>query len=124
MNKRRATAFNKHQGNAKRVLCVCTSGCLRSPTAAVVLSQEPFNYNTRAVGISKDYALIPVDSILLEWADEIVVFDSFAKMEIQEMLLDLDEADKHVTNLEIPDEYDYGDLDLRFAIAQNYSNMR
>jgi len=32
-----------------------------------VLSQEPYNYNTRAAGIVDDYALVPVDEVLLNW---------------------------------------------------------
>jgi predicted protein tyrosine phosphatase len=66
---------NPYQGNTKKVLCVCSAGLLRSPTAAVVLSQEPFNYNTRAAGISTDYALVQVDDVLVTWADEIVCMD-------------------------------------------------
>jgi len=52
---------NPYQGKFKRVLCVCSAGLLRSPTTAFVLSQEPYNYNTRAAGIVDDYALVPVD---------------------------------------------------------------
>lgn len=68
-------AMNPHQGKTKKVLCVCSAGLLRSPTAAVVLSQEPYNYNTRACGVSEEYALIPVTDLLIHWADEIVFMD-------------------------------------------------
>ena len=42
---RLANTQNKYQGKYKKVLCVCSAGLLRSPTAALVLSQEPFNFN-------------------------------------------------------------------------------
>ena len=60
---------NPYQGDMKRVLCVCSAGLLRSPTIAWVLSNH--GYNTRAVGVH-DYALIPIDSVLIEWADIII----------------------------------------------------
>ena len=63
---RLANTHNHYQGDAKRVLCVCSAGLLRSPTAAFVLSQEPFGFNTRAAGIAEDFALIVVDDVLLE----------------------------------------------------------
>lgn len=65
-------ARNEFQGEYKRVLCVCSAGLLRSPTTAVVLSSEPYNFNTRAAGLVREFALVPVDKVLLFWADEIV----------------------------------------------------
>lgn len=59
MNNRKWNAKNPHQGNFERVLCVCSAGLLRSPTVAVVMAQHGFN--TRAAGLEKDFALIPVD---------------------------------------------------------------
>ena len=38
---------NRFQGNFKRVLYVCSAGLLRSPTLAEILSQAPYNFNTR-----------------------------------------------------------------------------
>lgn len=63
---------NSHQGKTKKVLCICSAGLLRSPTAAHILSAEPFNFNTRSAGMYEEYALVPVDDALLSWADEIV----------------------------------------------------
>jgi predicted protein tyrosine phosphatase len=60
---------NPYQGKDKRVLCLCSAGILRSPSCAVVLNSK-YGYNTRAAGVT-DYALIPVSTALLEWADEI-----------------------------------------------------
>lgn len=72
MLNRLANVNNPYQGSARRVLCVCSAGLLRSPTTAVVLANEPFNYNTRAAGTSDEFALVPVDQALLTWANEIV----------------------------------------------------
>ena len=47
-----ANSTNPFQKDYKRVLCVCSAGLLRSPTAAYVLSQAPYNYNTRAAGLT------------------------------------------------------------------------
>ena len=52
---------NGFQGKFRRALCVCSAGLLRSPTLAEILSQAPYNFNTRAVGITKEFALIPID---------------------------------------------------------------
>lgn len=69
---RSRVARNHFQGDAKRVLCVCAAGLLRSPTAAWVLGNEPYNYNTRSAGIDPSIALINVDDVLLNWAQEVV----------------------------------------------------
>jgi predicted protein tyrosine phosphatase len=66
---------NRFQGEFRRVLCVCSAGLLRSPTLAEILSQPPFNFNTRAVGTSEEFALIPIDMAHVAWADDIVVFN-------------------------------------------------
>ena len=72
---------NVYQGTEKRVLCVCSAGLLRSPTMARVLA-ETYNYNTRAAGITEEYALIDVNDVLIEWADEIVVAEDWMGVEI------------------------------------------
>lgn len=69
-NNRIFNSGNPNQGDYKRMLCVCSAGLLRSPTTAYVLSQAPYNYNTRAAGLVADFALIPVDEVLLRWAEE------------------------------------------------------
>ena len=59
---------NGFQGKFRRVLCVCSAGLLRSPTLAEILSQPPYNFNTRAVGIAKEFALIPIDMAHAAWS--------------------------------------------------------
>jgi predicted protein tyrosine phosphatase len=64
---RLGNAKNEYQTKVKKVLCVCSAGMLRSPTLANVL-HEKFGYNTRAVGYSPHFALVPLDQVHLKWA--------------------------------------------------------
>lgn len=113
---RLANVNNKYQGDAKRVLCVCSAGLLRSPTAALVLSQKPFNYNTRAAGLESEYALIPVDEALVEWAQEIVCM---SQDQVDCIMENYDPA-VPVYNLDIPDHFSYGDPELMDMIKKSY----
>jgi len=102
---------NPYQGKYKRVLCVCSAGVLRSPTAALVLSMKPFEFNTRAAGLDETYALIHVDDVLIEWADEIVCMDEYQQKVLQEA------TKKPVHNLHIGDSFDYRDKGLMEIIT-------
>ena len=104
---------NPFQGDYKKVLCVCSAGMLRSPTAAVVLAKK-YNFNTRPVGLDMGHALIPVDQVLLEWADETVCMEYS-----QEDLLRTYGA-KNILNLEIPDRFGYMDSELVQLIEERY----
>jgi predicted protein tyrosine phosphatase len=120
MMNRLANCKNEFQGQYRRVLCVCSAGLLRSPTAAVVLSAPPFNFNTRAAGLSRDYALIPVDRVLLHWADEIVCMMPEQAAQLTKMLLQYEESHKLVTCLGIEDSFEYRNEELMKLIAQRY----
>ena len=102
---------NPHQGKAKKVLCVCSAGVLRSPTLAWILSNDPFNYNTRAVGTATDYALIILDEVQLQWADAVVFVDADAHRNARREQAELiDNMECHV--LKIPDKYPFRDPKL------------
>lgn len=60
---------NQYQGNATRLLFVCSVGMLRSPTAADVATGMGFN--ARSCG-TDSAALIPLTVNLVVWADKIV----------------------------------------------------
>ena len=109
---RMANCHNKYQGSAKRVLCVCSAGLLRSPTAAFVLQKE-FGFNTRAAGLTAEYALIPVDEVLLEWADEVVVMESW-------MFEKLKDFDGTLVCLDVPDNFERMDEELQQMIIERY----
>jgi predicted protein tyrosine phosphatase len=107
--------FNAYQGKHKKVLTVCSAGCLRSPTAAHILSSAPWNYNTRCAGTNEEYAIVPVTEALVVWADVILVMDEWQQNHINKMQLKLaEEFDgmhefeyKKVINLDIEDNYEY-----------------
>src|SRR5687768_2523899 len=112
---RKDNTKNEHQGEFKKVLCVCSAGLLRSPTAAWVLSNPPFNFNTRAAGIEGVYALILVDDVLLTWADEVVVMNGDLAMRIREK-----GYTGLIVDLRIKDSYDYRDPELVNIITERY----
>jgi len=108
-----AVIKNSYQGNATKVLCVCSGGVLRSPTAAWIISNEPFNFNTRSCG-DKDYALIPLSEELVTWADEIVVMDEWHAKSVKEKLIEAgyEPGYREIHVLNVPDDYDYRDPEL------------
>jgi len=115
---RKHNAGNPYQGKYKRVLCVCSAGLLRSPTLAWLLSNEPYNYNTRAAGIDTGHALIPVDDVLIEWADEIICMDEYQYARLKER------TKKRVINLQIGDSFEYRDKGLIEIMRVHYENIR
>lgn len=117
---------NPAQGEDKKVLCVCSAGLLRSPTAARVL-QNHYGYNTRSAGINRDYALIILDEVLLVWADEVVCMDQ-NQADVVKLMLEGLKRDGHnyepdIKVLNIPDVYQYGDKELIDLIKTNYKNV-
>lgn len=108
---------NPYQGEYKKVLCVCSAGLLRSPTAALVLSQAPYGYNTRAAGLNSEFALVCVDRVLLAWADEIVCMELDQADELRSM------TTKPVLCLEIDDNYRYRDERLQALIVAQYDRL-
>ena len=116
---RLANSKNPYQGEYKKVLCVCSAGLMRSPKAAWVLSQEPYNYNTRAAGLTQEFALVPVDKVLLHWCSEVVCMSGAQADEVQDLLDDMQE-EKPIISLNIPDMYGYRDPELVELIKSAY----
>lgn len=115
---------NKFQGDFKKVLCVCSAGLLRSPTTAWVLSQDPYNYNTRAVGVTGEYALVALDTIQLSWCDEIVVMEEWMTEVIKkkgESVLSF--STKKIYCLNIEDAYGYRNPELVRLIKETYDKV-
>lgn len=100
---------NPYQGNAPRILFVCSVGLLRSPTAAAFFSER--GYNTRACGSMVGCALIPISANLVEWAFQIAFMTHENKQETL-ALFDGDVVTQEVIRgksvvLNICDDYDY-----------------
>lgn len=114
---------NRWQGDAKKVLCVCSTGLLRSPTIANVLFEQ-YGYNTRAAGLLEEYALIVVDQALLAWADEVVCAEEYMVSSVKKIL-----SSKHILyteptrfiSLALPDQYGYMDDKLISLIRERYT---
>lgn len=113
----------------KRVLCVCTMGLLRSPTAAWVLSNDPFNWNTRSAGTMSD-ALVPLSFSLLDWADEFVVMQQENKKRLQKAINDVFSEDKHlgvkwverpVHCFDVPDEFEFRQPELVELLQEKFA---
>jgi len=120
--------FNAFQGKHKKVLTVCSAGCLRSPTAAHILSGHPWNFNTRCAGTSAEYAIVPVTEALIVWADVILVMDEWQQRHINEMQNVLATAYgafeyKQVINLDIPDNYEYRDPRLLKIMNEKFEEL-
>jgi predicted protein tyrosine phosphatase len=100
---------------------VCSAGLLRSPTAAAVL-QKTYGFNTRAVGHTEEFALIPIDIVQIYWADEIVC----VSMRVSDALDKLFGKDPiyikaNITVLEVPDRYVYMEDALQKIILRQYA---
>lgn len=116
-------AGNQYQTDAKKVLCVCAAGVLRSPTMAFVLHRK-LGFNTRAVGSDIDWALIPISQALIVWADEIVFVDTKSFKELDTECLDyIKDIGVPCTILNIPDNYDFGDRTLERMCFEQYTNI-
>jgi predicted protein tyrosine phosphatase len=78
----------------------------------------PFNYNTRAVGVDEDYALIPLDKVHIRWADEIVCMDKRQRHILEKMKPSIP-----LYCLEIGDVYEYRDPELMALIEKKYKDL-
>ena len=119
---RLANSQNMFQGKDLRVLCVCSAGLLRSPTMARLLSRNYTNVNPRAVGISEEYALIPLDKVHLFWADLVLCADTDHYLFVQDYL----ESTGYMRashNLEIPDDFEFGHPELEKIIQAKFDQI-
>ena len=107
---------NPYQTNIKKVLCLCSAGLLRGPTAANVLHRT-YGYNTRSAGVTDAFALILADDVLYNWADEIVTVEDSVARHIPEAFLD------KVTVLNVPDMFTYMAPELQEIILKQYKEV-
>lgn len=112
-----ANSSNRFQGTQKRILCLCSAGLLRSATIADILVKSG-KYNVRNAGCSDEYALIPLSTALLHWADEIVVVQEWEEY-VRHALISEGLDDTVVLSLDIPDVYARNDPELVDIITQD-----
>jgi predicted protein tyrosine phosphatase len=120
---RLANCENEYQGSFMRVLTVCSAGLLRSPTIARVLTRDYDNVNTRAVGTSSDYALVPLDLVHLKWAHLIVCANDEVKRFVDTALEEA-KLERKVVHLNIPDMFSFGDPELERIIRVELDGIR
>ena len=116
---------NPNQGSFKKVLCVCSAGLLRSPTAARILTMPPFNFNTRAVGLDSGHALIPLDGVHLHWADDIIVMSAQQQRDVIYCLnqCGLETKAARIHNLDVDDVYGYRDPALEEILTAKFYSL-
>lgn len=120
--------FNQYQGDTRRVLTVCSAGCLRSPTAAHILASPPFNFNTRCCGLETEYAIIPISDALVVWADTIVVMERRMVEPIEDMLVEINNKQNikesaEIIVLDVEDNYEYRNPELVNILTSKFTEL-
>lgn len=115
-----ANVGNRFQTKAKKVLCVCSAGLLRSPSLANCLHTK-YGFNTRAVGADKEFALILITQALIWWSDEIVFvnYEAYAMLS-QEEKDEIEDVGVTKTILNIEDDFDWMDEKLCSSLLEQY----
>jgi predicted protein tyrosine phosphatase len=91
------------------LLFICSRNQWRSPTAEEIWKKNP-HYQTRSAGTSPN-ARRTVSSVDIRWADFIFVMEKKHKSRLQAEFTRMLEH-KPIYVLDIPDEYQYMDLEL------------
>jgi predicted protein tyrosine phosphatase len=100
-----------------RVLFVCTANVARSPMAAEVflgLARRDARYAARSVGMAS-WAVRRLTTRDLTWADVVAVMESRHLAEIGNLWPD---HVRKVRVLEVPDDYDPGEPELRDLLTE------
>jgi predicted protein tyrosine phosphatase len=107
----------------KKILFVCSQNRLRSPTAEKLYGGR-IDLEVQSAGLDKS-ASRQLDRELLEWADQVFVFERRQRNQIQKLFRDV-YARKKIECLYIPDEYDYMDpvliAMLRYKLRHHIGN--
>lgn len=110
---------NPNQGDYKKVLCVCSAGLLRSATIAWYLTKYT-SANVRNGGIH-DYALIPIDDVLITWADIIICSDNQKLQYILEKYKLRD--NQQIYHFDLEDIYEYRNPQLIKKIEEKIKEL-
>lgn len=124
---RLANVHNRFQNTDKhiRVLTVCSAGLLRSPTIARVLTKDFNNVNCRSVGVSQEFALIPIDEAHVEWADVIICAEKEHAVEIEAQASEwmFFNENTPIIVLDIPDSFGFADPKLESIIREKINEL-
>mgnify|MGYP003529231886 FL=1 len=117
------TPFNNpYQGRDKKVVFVCSAGLLRSATGMRMYAHK---YNTRSAGSHDEYALTPLTSNLVAWANELVFVNRENYLRACEKF-NFDHPsfnEKTIRILDIPDAYPHMDKRLQQAFIDQYEAL-
>jgi predicted protein tyrosine phosphatase len=116
---------NPYQGKFKKVLTVCSAGLLRSATMQNFLISE-YGYNVRNCGTEESYALIPISTALVFWADEIIFVNKENYLAVKPELEKLKEEgwkSFKIRVLDIPDMYAFKDPKLIEICSWQYERI-
>lgn len=119
---------NTFQGDALKVLTVCSAGCLRSPTAATLLGSEPWNFNTRSCGLTEEFAIVPISAALVLWADVILVMESWMGQDVETIFNGAKAAnntnkDLKLICLNIPDDFGFMQEELQVLMQSRFKEI-
>ena len=89
------------------LLFICSKNQWRSPTAEMLFKNHP-EHCARSAGTSSK-ARIKINQKLLEWADVIFVMEIKHRDLLKQQYVI---AGKHITVLDIEDNYQFGDMEL------------
>jgi predicted protein tyrosine phosphatase len=92
-----------------KILFVCSANIDRSPTAERIYSGRS-DLEVKSAGVA-DYAKTPISLELIQWADIILCMEKKHKQKIKKMFPDI-AADKIIDFLDVPDLYDYMNVNL------------
>jgi predicted protein tyrosine phosphatase len=101
------------------ILFVCSRNNWRSPTAETIYKNRQ-DLSVKSAG-TEPSARIRVTDKLVNWADIIFVMEKRHKQRLTEKYTDLI-SDKHIVTLDIPDEYEYMDLELIEILKTSVDN--
>ena len=128
LSKMIALAATKHEGQFDkggmpyilhpRALCVCSAGMLRSATMAWVLSNSPFDFNTRACG-TEEFALVRLDMVLYKWSDYVL----FAHKQHQDFAFKKFGKRDNTFVVGLEDKYNYRDPELLRVLDVKFDNL-
>ena len=104
----------------KKLLFVCSENRLRSPTAEAVFSEYK-GVEALSAGTNAD-AETPLSGDLIEWADVIFVMEKAHRKKVSEKFQALLKEKKLVV-LEIPDNYEYMQLELIQSLKAKVSRI-
>jgi len=92
-----------------KLLFICTSNRLRSPTAQTLFAKRD-GVEARSAGTDQDASVV-VDADLIAWADMIFVMENAHRNKVRKKFKNA-LGNKNIITLNIPDEYERDDPDL------------